>query len=213
VPIVVLIVGLSLIGLFAVAVAPDFGVAPTSPGPSASIRVIAPKATPPARPDGIGIADPKDVDPFALLADAKNRATAWDREAVLVSIEAGPVLAGKVDLTAGAKVEYTFGKPTGGGFDTAGRVGPKQLLLSVDSSGPRVEEIARAATRAAMEPNCTFDEAVKIAEASGAAPGAPLRVRYFMSERHEKAIWQTEVPEDPKTRRVLDGWTCTVLVR
>jgi hypothetical protein len=212
VPIVVLVVGLSLIGLFAMALAPDFAAAPTSPATSTSTRIVA-KATPPARPNGLGVANPKDVDPFALLAAAKNRAVAWDREAVLVSIEAGPVLRGKIDLTAGAKVEYTFGKLTGGGFGAAGRVGPKQFLLSVDAAGPRVEEIVRPATRAAMEPNCTFDEAVKVAEASAPAPGAPLRVRYFMSERHDKAVWQTEVPEDPKTRRVLDGWTCRVLVR
>jgi len=210
-PWALLAVGLAAIGLVAVLFAPEGG------GNRGSERV-APSAVPsaperPADPNDLGIADPKAVDPTEILGRARARALAWDREAVLVSLRAQPLVGGRVNLTTGGSVRLRYGKPTGEGFGSGAKTAGPQLEIAIASAGTTVEAMAAGPARAAQEPNCPLDEAVAKAIASGVPTGSALEIAYEVSDKHGKAAWKVSVPDSDVFTRLLDGWTCAILVR
>ena len=137
----------------------------------------------------------------------------WSKEAQLVSLHAEPVVAGKVNLTAGGSIDFFFGKPTGEGFGSGARVSGRRLSIKVRGSGTEVDEVAAAPGRAALEPNCPLDEAVRKATAAGIAPSTPLSVSYEVADKYKKAVWRIGPSGSSAGSRTIDGWSCAILVR
>jgi len=167
----------------------------------------------PADPNDLGIEDPKRVDPSALLGKAKTRALAWSKDAVLVGVKAGPVVRGLVDITSDGTIDFTFGKPTGEGFGADVRVAGKGFRILVRGSGTKVDDTAMVTGRAALEPNCPLEEAVRKATAAGIPSTSPLTVSYEVSPKHKKAVWRLEAEGDAAKARLVDGNSCAILVR
>jgi hypothetical protein len=210
-PWVVLAVGLCAIGAVYAAWAPrhsdDAAVVPSTVKPPP-----APIETAPADPNDLAIANPGAADPTEILGRAKTRALAWSKEAQLVAIRAEPVVDAKVNLSSGGSIEFWFAKPTGEGFGSGARVAGKRLSIKVAGTGTQVDEVAAPPGRAALEPNCPLDEAVKKATAAGLPASAALTVAYDISDKYRKAVWRL-TPTSGGAPRTVDGWTCAILVR
>jgi hypothetical protein len=209
---VVLVVGLAAIGLIGVVLTPhrrsETEVGPRAP---AVVATVAPDR--PIDPNDLGVRDPSAVDPMDVLGRARTRALAWSRDALLVSLRAQPVLSGRVNLASGGTIEYWFGKPTGEGFGAGAKVAGRRLHLTLTSGGTQVDEAPAGGGRAALEPNCPLDEAVRKAQAAGMPLGTPVSVGYEMDDKHKKPAWRVSVTGDDSLTRVLDGWTCAILIR
>ncbi len=133
---------------------------------------------------------------------------------MLVSIRARPLVGGRVSLTSGGSIEYWFGKPTGEGFGPGAKVASKQLQIALASGGTRADEVSAPPGRAALEPNCPLEEAVRAAQAAGVPLGVPLAVAYDLSERfNRRPVWRIKTDGSEGTARTLDGSTCAILVR
>jgi hypothetical protein len=150
------------------------------------------------------------LEPTSLLAEARRKATGWRRDAVLVSLNAGPFDARGV--TPEGKLELAYAEPSGqrvsGGADT----GPERLILS-SSGGSLGERETRAGKgRIAPEPNCLLEEAWAAALRGGVSAESASSLRYGWSDKHERPIWEVVSPEGQITRR-LDGVTCSILTR
>lgn len=155
-------------------------------------------------------APPPRLDPSVLLADARRQASSWHRDAMLVSLSAGPLDARGV--TAGGKVTITYAEPSGlriaGGADTTGQ----RLVLS-SSDGPLAKTEERAGkSRIAPEPNCLFEDAWASAQRAGADASAGLSLRYSWNEKQGRPIWEV-TSSDGQVLRRLDGVTCSILTR
>jgi hypothetical protein len=160
-------------------------------------------------PNDLGIANPKAVSPMDLLGAAKARALAWDPEAILVSITAEPTVGGRVDLTAGGRIAFVFGRPTGQGFGAGAAVKPRAFSVDVGHGATLAHEVTARQTRAAAEPNCTPEEATGKLRVAG---DARVDLLYAFSSRHDRVTWRAKVAGET-TPRWIDGWTCTILVR
>jgi hypothetical protein len=171
-----------------------------------------PSEAPPVDPNDLGIRDPSAADPTEILGRAKTRALVWSKEAQLVAMRAEPVVDAKVNLASGGSIEYWFAKPTGEGFGSGARVSGKRLSIKIAGSGVQVDEVAAPPGRAALEPNCPLDEAVRKATAAGLPASAALIVSYDISDKYQKAVWRL-TPNGGGTSRTVDGWTCAILVR
>jgi len=211
-PWVLLSVGLAAIGALAAMLGPhrhaDGGDRP-APAPS----VAPPRPEHPVDPNDLGITDPSAVKPADLLGRARTRALAWSTDALLLSFRATPVLDGRVNLSNGGTVEYTFGKPTGEGFGAGARVSGKRLRISLGQGGTKLEETNTGLARAALEPNCPLEDAVRKAVAAGVPSNSSLAVSYQFDERRNKTVWRITPTSDESLTRMVDGWTCAVLVR
>ncbi|HEX7670889.1 MAG TPA: hypothetical protein VF395_14940, partial [Polyangiaceae bacterium] len=213
IPWVVLGVGLAAILLLAVALGPRHG-DDSATSAAAAVKSAAPRPPDhPVNPNDLALGDLTKVDPIDVLGRAKTRALAWNRDAVLVSLRAQPVSAGKVNVESGGTLEYFFGKPTGEGFGAGTRVSGKRFRIAIAASGTTAEEVAGGLGRAALEPNCPLDEAARKAQAAGLPSSAPVSAAYEISEKHKKAVWRVAVASNPTETRTLDGWTCAVLIR
>jgi hypothetical protein len=173
--------------------------ASTAPAPAAA-ALLAPAAS----------AGPSRLEPTSLLAVAHREASAWHRDAVLVSVSARPLDARGV--APGGKVEITFAKPAGqrvsGGAETSG----ERLVLS-SSDGTLAKSEQRAAkARITPEPNCPFENAWTSAQQAGADANAGLGLRYGWSDKQARAIWEV-VGTDGQVQRRLDGVSCSILMR
>jgi hypothetical protein len=207
-----LAVGLAAIGAILAIWAPrrpdttDVAASAAKPAPTPS------ETAPPADPNDFGIADASSADPTEILGKAKTRALSWSKEAQLVAIRAEPVVAGRVNLTAGGSIEFSFAKPTGEGFGSGAKVTGKRLSIKVLGGGTQVAEVGGGPGRASLEPNCPLDEAIRKGTAAGIPVSAPLSVAYEMSDKYQKAVWRL-TPTGGGTARTVDGWSCTILVR
>jgi hypothetical protein len=166
-----------------------------------------------ALPNELGIRDFASVDPIAALGGARARAIAWHPDAILVSIHAAPVGESGVDLSTGGLVEYVFGRPSGEGFGAGARASNKRFTITLSKAGESVAESTSAPGRAAIDPNCPFDEALKKVRASGVPRTTPLVIAYEFSEKHDRTIFRVTSPGDEAVSRALDGQTCAILVR
>lgn len=150
------------------------------------------------------------LDPMRLLGDAKRQALEWHRDAVLLSITAGPLDAQGV--AEGGRVELLYAKPTGpkliGGADANG-----ERLSLTSSGGPlqRSEEKA-ARGRVAPEPNCDFGNAWSAAQQAGTAAAGSTSLRYSWNDKQARAVWEV-LDADGNVQRRLDGMSCSILVR
>jgi len=210
-PWVVLAVGLCAIGAIYAAWAPRHSDG-ADVAPSAAKPPPLPSEAPPVDPNDLGIRDPSSADPTEILGRAKTRALTWSKEAQLVAMRAEPVVDAKVNLSSGGSIEYSFAKPTGEGFGSGARVTGRRLSIKVVGTGAQVGEVAASPGRAALEPNCPLDEAVRKATAAGLPAAAALSVVYDVSDKYQRAVWRL-TPSRGGSSRTVDGWTCAILVR
>jgi hypothetical protein len=151
------------------------------------------------------------VDVGSYAAGAASRASAWNADALLVSIEAFPVQRGKVTMTDDAFVEVIYGKPLKLRIGPGAPLTATRLVLRVDRDGARETQRSEArAQKGIAEPNCPVDEVSRVVEASGIAQGAPVRLRYAESDRRKRPVWRASA-EDPKDTRIVDGQSCALL--
>lgn len=153
---------------------------------------------------------PPRLDPNGLLGEARRKASAWHRDAVLVSLSAGP-LDGRGVITEG-KVEVAYAKPSGERVSGGATVGTERLLLSSTGGELVGREERRSKSRIAPEPSCSFDDAWAAAQRAGADAQAALGIRYAWSEKYTRAIWEVTSNEGQVLRRV-DGVSCSILTR
>jgi len=207
-PWVVLAVGLLAIGVVAVLLAPhpDKAAPPSVAPPPKSSAPIAPPD-----PNDMHVADPTRVDPLEVLPRARERALAWQKDAALVSIRAEGVAFGRVNLTTGGSVEYTFGKRTAPGFGPTARISGKRLRIALGASGTTVDEQPARDGAAAADPTCQLEDAESKAEAAGVKAGSPISATYEVSEKYKKAVWR--IWAEGRQARTVDGWSCVILVR
>jgi hypothetical protein len=153
---------------------------------------------------------PDRLEPTLLLMEARGLATAWHRDAVLVSISVGPLDARGV--AADGAIELAFARPNGarisGGSDTAGT---RFTLRSTGGPLTSSEEHAGKG-RVAPEPNCLFEDAWAAAQRAGASAESRMRLRYVWSEKHDRPVWEV-VNAGGDVQRRIDGITCSILTR
>src|SRR5262249_50824864 len=99
------------------------------------------------------------------------------------------------------------------GFGAGARLTNKRFSITLGKDGEKTGETTAAPGRAAIDPNCTFDDALKKLRASGIASTTPLVVSYGFSDKHDRTIFQVTVPGDASVSRALDGQSCAILVR
>jgi len=211
-PWLVLAVGLVAIAVLAFLFAPRPSAEATDKTPVVKKAPVAPAPSGSAVNE-LGVRDTAAVDPLQTLARARARAIAWHPDALLVSMYAAPVGEKGIDLEKGGKVEYVFGRPTGDGFGAGARVSKEHFTIGLTSGGEAVAESNASGGRAAIDPNCPFDEALKKVRASGVPSAAQLVVAYEFSEKHGRTIFRVSSPGDDSMTRALDGQTCAILVR
>jgi hypothetical protein len=170
---------------------------------------------------------PEPIDPSALFPNAKSRALAWNPDAVLVTIAAGPVLRGKVETQGGGSVRFEFAQP-GEKLGPGQPVSRKRFLVVTDASGTNTrEEQGPAGQRGVAEPACPLEEALSKAIAAGLPSGTTVSVEYQHSREFDRAVWEVVGMDDPHAHtdaggkaagkeaiiRVVDGYKCTILRR
>jgi hypothetical protein len=150
------------------------------------------------------------LEPSGVLADARRQASAWHRDAVLVSLSAGPLDAH--GLAVEGKVEITYAQPTGKKITGGAEVSAERLVLSSHDGALAQREERAGKSRIAPEPNCLFEDAWASAQRAGADTTAGLALRYAWNEKQARPIWEV-VDGDGQVRRRLDGVTCSILTR
>ncbi|MBN2195606.1 MAG: hypothetical protein JW751_22490 [Polyangiaceae bacterium] len=153
------------------------------------------------------------VEATDLLARAKTLGGEWNRDAVLVSLRADPIVAGRVPVEKGGTVEFVFAIPAGK-LGPGARVGKDRFTVTFTGTEPTTRISADAALgRGVADPACTGNDAWRAAVASGVPSNARTTLTYTNSEKHERAVWRAESAEDPKLNRTIDGQRCTILTR
>lgn len=149
------------------------------------------------------------LEPSRLLGEARRKANAWHRDAVMVSFSAAVDTAGATDDGA---VEITYARPAGpritGGAETSGQ----RLVLRLSGGSLAQSEERAGRGRIAPEPNCMFEDAWEAAQRAGAPASAGLRMHYQWSDKHGRPIWEVSSGAGEVLRR-LDGVTCSILTR
>ncbi len=183
-------------------------------GASVWLREPAPTAAPSAAPVATSAAPmldaPPRLDPNGLLAEARRKATAWHRDAVLVGLLAGPLDERGV-ITEG-KVEVAYAKPSGQRVSGGADAGLERLLLASTGGELVGREERLSKTRIVPEPNCLFEDAWRAAQRAGADPQAAPGMRYAWSEKYARPVWEVTSSEGQVLRRV-DGVSCSILTR
>jgi hypothetical protein len=165
----------------------------------------------PASSVALPLADePPRLDPNGLLGEARRKASQWHRDAVLVSVDAGPLDARGV-ITEG-KVEVTYAKPRGQRVSGGAEASSDRLFLTSTGGALVSREERRGKAQIAPEPNCVFDDAWGAAQRAGADAQAALAIRYYWSDKYARAIWEVTGSEGQVLRRV-DGVTCSIITR
>ena len=155
-------------------------------------------------------AAPLQLEPTSLLAKAHAEASAWHRDAVLVSVSAKPLDARGV--APGGKVEIIFAKPAGQRISGGAEATGDRLVLSSSDGGLAKTEERSAKARITPEPNCPFENAWTSAQQAGADVNAGLGLRYGWSDKQARPIWEV-VGSDGQVLRRLDGVSCSILTR
>lgn len=155
-------------------------------------------------------AAPLQLEPSRLLADARRQASAWHRDAVLVSLTAKPLDARGV--AAGGAVELVYAKPAGPSVAGGAEASAQRLTLRSSGEALNATEERGAKSKVAPEPNCLFEDAWAAAQRAGADPNAGLGLRYGWSERQGRPVWEV-VTSDGQVQRRLDGVSCSILTR
>ncbi len=167
-------------------------------------------AAPAAAPLPVSSSTDARLEPSNVLVEAHRRARDWHRDAVLVSLRAGPLDARGV--VTGGEVEVAYAKPNEPRVSGGAETGSERLVVRADG-GPlssRVERLVKA--RIAPEPHCLFEDAWASAQRAGDAGGAPVTVRYLWSDKHARPVWEV-LNGDGHVLRRLDGVSCRILTR
>ena len=192
--------GFVVVGLVAAGLVVWLRQPPAGLAPPAAAALTAPIAS----------AAPPRLEPSNLLAEARRQASAWRRDAVLVSLSASPLDARGVAV--GGKVQIAYAKPSGqrlsGGADASGE---RLVLSSSDGTLAKSEERAGKA-KVAPEPNCLFEDAWASARRAGADVSAGLGLRYSWNDKQGRPVWEVTSSEGQVLRR-LDGVSCSILTR
>jgi len=210
-PAVLLVVGLAAIGGLAVALAPDTA---DNAVPSAGPVVTAttpPAPSAPKDPNDLGIVDRQAASPTDAFTRAQARALTWNRDEVLVSITVEGVRGPTIDLTSEGKFTFEFGLPSGVGFGTGAELDERRLFIEAGETDQVAERTGAPDARAALDPGCHFEAAVKAFHASGVDPDTPMMVRYRLTKQHGRPVWSAEPPTG--AARFADGQRCALLVR
>jgi hypothetical protein len=160
-------------------------------------------------------AEPKTLRLVAAWADASARAHGWNRDAVLVQMDAkGLDAKGIMNLSEGsARFEYGA-RALGDGPARLPRVGKERFVVTFDGRGTKTETLkGNAEVSSAPEPDCLPEEAVRIGPAPDFPATSPRTLNYAFSPVLDKAVWSLSDPADPKKTRMLDGKSCNVIVR
>jgi hypothetical protein len=171
-----------------------------SAGPRVAAAVHAPVAS----------AEPPRLEPSSLLAEARRQASAWRRDAVLVSLSASPLDAHGV--ATGGKVEFTYAKPGAQRISGGAEASGERLALSSSGGALTKREGHAGKGRIALEPSCPFEDAWAAARRAGADANAGLGMRYLWSDKHARPVWEV-LSGDGGVLRRLDGVTCSILTR
>jgi hypothetical protein len=155
-------------------------------------------------------AEPERLEPSNLLAEARRKASAWQQDAVLVSLDLRPLDARGV--APGGTVEITYAKPGGQRISGGADAGALRLKLRTSGGELTQQEERTAKSRIAPEPNCVFEDAWAAAQRAGAAANAGLRMRYQWSDKHARPVWEVLSANGEILRR-LDGVSCSILTR
>jgi hypothetical protein len=148
-------------------------------------------------------------------SQALAKAKEWNKEAVLVSVVAGPMKGNAVlDTTQGASVKFELGLPAKGSAPTNPIVGDERFVWSMDATGIHSAPIKGSrSSRAASEPGCPYDDAIAKGIAAGLSRDREFLLRYEYSTEREKSVWVLQAMDDPKFVRILDGYSCAILTR
>jgi hypothetical protein len=153
---------------------------------------------------------PPRLEPSLLLAETRRQASAWKRDAVLVSLSAGPLDAGGV--VRGGKLEASYAEPSGQRISGGAETGAERLVFR-SSTGELAKTEARAAkSRIVPEPNCAFEAAWAAAQRAGESADAGSSLHYSWSEKHARPVWEV-LSAAGQVQRRLDGVTCSILTR
>ncbi len=155
-------------------------------------------------------AAPLRLEPSQLLAEARRQASAWQRDAVLVSLNVSPLDARGV--AAGGKVEIAYARPSGQRLSGGAEASGERLLLSSSGGGLTKSEERAGKARVAPEPNCLFEDAWASARRAGADVSAGLGMRYIWSDKQGRPVWEV-LNSDGQVLRRLDGVSCSILTR
>jgi len=151
----------------------------------------------------------------AAWSDATTRAKAWNKEAILVRVEASPLdTSGKLTIATGT-ARFEFGTPAlGEAHSPLPLAGRERFVVTVDASGTKTAEVkAGPGVSSVPEPDCLVEEALRIGPADGVPPEVPRSLRYSYSVPMEKSVWVVSDASDAKKTRTLDGKTCSVVAR
>ncbi len=161
--------------------------------------------------DGAAAA-PKQLELGSAVLRARKEATAWHRDASIVSIDVPQV--GGPQLAADARVEVSWGKPTGR-LGPGAPVGGERFVADVGVGQVSGREARGAAgAKAVAEPTCTIEAAWRAVVASGLPSSERYAFRYSWSDKHGRALWTVrQNAEDAAPIRSIDGESCTILVR
>ena len=185
-------------------------------GPAAPSAPAATASAPakPVDPDDMGVADLSAVRVGDIVPRALTRALVWDKNAQMVSIDASPVVDGKVNSKDGGKVEVLFAKPAGARLGPGSKVGTARLSVVVDAGGSKVTEATgEPGARAVEEPVCGLGEAWRKMVASGVPSNSKAAMRYAHSDKYARAVWTSSVGDEATLSRTIDGRTCSIVVR
>jgi len=164
----------------------------------------APRTTPAA---------PVAIDPLDLgnaLVVARRRAQSWHADAQLVSISVSAVDKGKVE---DGTIELEFGKSKTSKLGPRSPLTGERLVVTISGSEPTSIERRGPAAESIGDPNCPLQQAWRKMVASGIPSNATVSMRYELSKRHDRAVWNATVIEQQGLSRVLDGNNCAILSR
>ncbi len=150
------------------------------------------------------------LEPSALLAEARRKASAWHHDAVLVSLSASPLDAKGVAVEG--SVDIVYARPAGQRISGGAEASGQRLALRSRGSEMSQSEERAGKGRIAPEPNCQFEDAWAAAQRAGAATNGNLRMRYQWSDKHARPVWEVLSAEGEILRR-LDGVSCSILTR
>lgn len=155
-------------------------------------------------------AAPTRLEPSRLLADARRQASAWQRDAVLVSLSAKPLDAH--GIAPGGNLELVYAKPAGASVAGGAETGVQRLALRTGGEALSSSEERGTKGKVAPEPNCLFEDAWAAAQRAGSDPNAGLGMRYAWSDKQGRPVWEVVTSEGQVQRR-LDGVSCSILTR